>query len=172
MTTYSNESLQSLSKNHMIPVVLPLQSKFDQANKKMLEEILTLNNTFSTLESELSVTKAVNSLLLSRLVKMKHLCWANAQYSRRECLDIIGIPSEVEANVLEEKVVNIFENLGCNIPPNHIEACHRVSRGDNHCQVFFRRKGCQQVLAVKMDRRKIEMEDVDLPGQNKLVPIS
>ena len=40
---------------------------------------------------------------------MERQCLANAQYSRRECLDTIGIPSEVEADVLEEKVVvNIF----------------------------------------------------------------
>ena len=31
-----------------------------------------------------------------------------------------------------------------------------------------RRKDCQQVLAVKKDLRKIKMEDVGLPGKNKL----
>ena len=128
MATYTNESLQSMNKKDMIPIVLSLQNKLDQANNKVLEEIRKLNDNFSKLESELSVTKQVNSLLSRRLVNMERQCWANAQYSRRECLDIIGIPSEVEPDVLEEKVVNIFEKLGCNIPSNHIEACHRVSK--------------------------------------------
>ena len=135
----------------------------------MLGEIRKLNDNFSKLESELSVTKQVNSLLSRRLVNMERQCWANAQYSRRECLDIIGIPSEVEPDVLEEKVVNIFEKLGCNIPSNHIAACHRVSKKSATVIVkFSRRKDCQQVLAVKKDLRKIKMEDVGLPGQNKL----
>ena len=65
--------------------------------------------------------------------------------------------------------MNIFEKLGCNIPSNHIEACHRVSKKSATVIVkFSRRKDCQQVLAVKKDLRKIKMEDVGLPGQNKL----
>ena len=64
---------------------------------------------------------------------------------------------------------NIFEKLGCNIPSNHIEACHRVNKKIATVIVkFSRRKDCQQVLAVKKDLRKIKMEDVGLPGQNKL----
>ena len=45
----------------------------------------------------------------------------NKSYSRRECLDIFGIPSEVEADALVEKVVPIFEKLGCNIMTECIE---------------------------------------------------
>ena len=100
---------------------------------------------------------------------MERQCWAEAQYSRRACLNIIGIPSEVEADVLEEKVVNIYEKLGCNVPSNRIEACHRVSKKSATVIIkFSRRKDCQQVLAVKKDLRKIKMVDVDLPGRNKL----
>ena len=97
MATNTNESLQSINKKDMIPIVLSLQNKLDQANKKVLEEIRKLNDNFSKSESEFSMAKHVNSLLLRRLVNMECQCWANAQYSRRECLDIMGIPSEVEA---------------------------------------------------------------------------
>ena len=37
----------------MIPTVLSLQSKLDQANNKMLEKIRKLNDKFSKLESKL-----------------------------------------------------------------------------------------------------------------------
>ena len=135
----------------------------------MLDEIRKLSDNFSKLESELSVIKQVNSLLSRRLVNMERPCWANAQCSPWEFLDIIGIPNEVEADVLEEKVVNIFDKLGCNILANRIEACHRVSKKSATVIVkFSRRKDCQQVLAVKKDLQKIKTEDVDLPGQNKL----
>ena len=52
----------------------------------------------------------MNSLLSDRLTNMERQCWANALYSRRECLDVIGIPSEVDADVLKEKVLKIFRN--------------------------------------------------------------
>lgn len=68
----------------------------------------------------------------------------------RECLDIIDIPGEVEEDVLEEKVVNIFEKLGCNIPPNRIEDCCKVSKKSETVIVKFScRTCCQQFLYVK-----------------------
>ena len=56
----------------------------------------------------------------------------------------IHIPSEVEAGALEEKVVAIFEKLGCNIPTERIEACYRISK-KNPTVMFSRGKHCQQV---------------------------
>ena len=77
--------------------------------------------------------------------------------------------SEVEADALEEKVVAIFEKLECNILTERIESCHRISKKNPTVIVkFSRRKDCQQVWDVKRDLRKIKMEDIDLPGQNKL----
>ena len=109
------------------------------------------------LQAEVSVTKQVNTLLSRRLVSIERQCWLNAQYSRWECLDIVGIPR------------SISEKLGCNIPPKRIEACHRVGKKNPTVIVkFSRRKKCQQVWDVKRDLRKIKMEHTDLPGQNKL----
>ena len=105
-----------------------------------------LNEYFSKLQAEVPLAKQVNTLLSSRLVSIERQCWLNTQYSRRECLDIVGIPSEVEADALEEKLVAIFEMLGCNIPTECIEACHRISKKNPTVSVkSSRRKDCQQV---------------------------
>ena len=65
--------------------------------------------------------------------------------------------------------MNIFEKLGCNVPSNCTEARHRVSKKSATVVIkFSRRKDCQEALAVKKDLRKTKMEDVDLPGQNRL----
>ena len=53
---------------------------------------------------------------------MEHYCWENAQYSRRECLDVIGISSELDADVLEEKDLNIFGEIGRDVPPKQIDS--------------------------------------------------
>ena len=60
MAAYTNESLQSINKKEMIPIVLSSQNKLNQINNKVLEEIRKLNDNFSKLESELPVTKQVN----------------------------------------------------------------------------------------------------------------
>ena len=101
------------------------------------------------------VTKNVNNLLSSRLVDIERQCWANAQYSRRECLDIVSIPSEVKDETLEESVVGIFDKLGCSIDSDRIEACHRVSKNNNTVIVkFTRRKDCQKVWNKKKGIKK------------------
>ena len=67
-------------------------------------------------------------------------------HSRQECLDIVGIPREVSREVLEEKVLNIFDKIGCSIFSDHIESYHRISKKVNTVIVkFSRRKDCQQV---------------------------
>ena len=41
--------------------------------------------------------------------KVEQKSWSNEQYSRRECLEIVGIPKTVSDSSLEEAAVNIFE---------------------------------------------------------------
>ena len=72
---------------------------------------------------------------------MELQCLANPQYCRRECLDVICIPTEEDADILDEKVPNIFGKLRCDITPERIEACHRISKNNSKVIVkFIRRK--------------------------------
>ena len=65
MVTFTNQSLQSINKKDMIPIVFSLQNKLEQTKNKVLREIRKLHDNFSKLE--LSVTKQVNYLLLHGL---------------------------------------------------------------------------------------------------------
>ena len=113
--------------------------------------------------------KNVNNLLLTRLSTLERQCWANGQYSRRECLDVVGIPHKVSGEVLEQNVLNIFGKLSCDISPDRIQACHRVGRTNDTVIVkFSRRRDCQHVWSVKKDLKKLTMEDLELPGNSKL----
>ena len=75
----------------------------------------------------------------------------------------------VSGEVLEETVLNIFDELGCSVSLDHIESCHRISKkSDTVIVKFSLRKDCQQVWQVKKDLQKLKMEDVDLTWSNKL----
>ena len=81
----------------------------------------------------------------------------------------MGIPREVSGEVLEEKILNIFGKLGCDIPPGLIEACHCVGRTNDTLIVKFSRwKDYQLVWSIKKDLKKLTMEDLELPGNSKL----
>ena len=103
MLSYSEENLDKLQKKDLIAIVLAMQFKMSANNAEVLEEIRKLNSKFDILQFDHLVTKKVNSELSSRLVNMERQCWTNAQYSKRECLELVGIPKEVEQKDLEGK---------------------------------------------------------------------
>ena len=74
-------------------------------NTDALEEIRKFNGNFVKLESEINIVKKVNKLLNKKVIDIERQCWDNAQYSRRECLEVAGIPRDVSDENLESKVL-------------------------------------------------------------------
>ena len=107
---------------------MSLQNKPEEVNNNVLVEMRKLNESFSKLQAEVSVTKQVNTLLSGKLVNIQWWCWLNVHYCKWTCRDIVGISSEVETDALEETVVAIVKKLGYNIPTELTEACHRINK--------------------------------------------
>ena len=99
MLEYTEESLDKLLKRELIPIVLLLeehnrilQKRMSEVSNEVVEEIRKFNKNFLKLHSELSITKRVNTELAKRIVTLEHQCMANTQYSRKECVEVVGIP--------------------------------------------------------------------------------
>ena len=112
MLQYTEEALDKMLKRDLIPIVLSLQNKMTEDNNAMLQKRRNFNDNFTKLQSELVATKLVKSELCKRMVTMERQCWANAQYSRRECLEVVGIPRQVDDKNLETKMLSIFQKTG------------------------------------------------------------
>ena len=52
------------------------------------------------------------------------------QYTRRNNIEIQGIPSSVHDNLLEDKVIDIFSQLNITISKSDIEDCHRLGKAN------------------------------------------
>ena len=98
----------------------------------------------------------ITIVLSERLVHMERQCWANVQYSWRECGTIVGILSSIYHDQLEESVCKLFDKLNCNIVKDYLGDCHRL-RDDRAIVKFFKRKDCKQVLSVKNELKNISM---------------
>ena len=46
-----------------------------------------------------------------KFINKRWQCWANNQYSRRECLEIFGIPENIENKDLENLTLQIFGKI-------------------------------------------------------------
>ena len=99
-------------------------------------------------------------MLRERVTSLEHQCWSNSQYSRRECLELTGIPETSDNNTLESTVLKIFEKLEVNVDPSNVEDCHWISSKNSPKRVIV--KVSKRKDAPKIRSSKRELKDMDL----------
>ena len=58
---------------------------------------------------------------------MERQCQPNTQYSRREYLEVVGIPVDFTNENLTSKMLEVFNNISCEILSRSIESCHHLT---------------------------------------------
>ena len=120
------------------------------------------------MEADIAVVKTVNDRLVERIIKTERQCWENAQYSRRDTLEIVGIPNSVGNSVLEETVRDVFKKIGVEIDERDVQACHRLKEKERTIVKFVNRKDCLQILRVKKDLKSLDPTELDFPENTKI----
>ena len=156
----SEAALKKLSKDEIINLALDYQNKFDSTLAGISNELSDLKKDFEKLGSDLSVARQVNSVLRERVTSLERQCWSNSQYSRRECLELTGIPETSDNNTLESTVLKIFEKLEVNVDPSNVEDCHWISSKNSPKRVIV--KVSKSKDAPKIRSSKSELKDMDL----------
>ena len=73
------------NQNYLERLELGYQGKFDLMFKTVKNEIYELETKFTSLDSELHVSKMVIDNLTKQFKSLERKCYKNEQYSRREC---------------------------------------------------------------------------------------
>ena len=71
------------------------------------------------------------------------------QYSRREYIEIASFPNSITNDLLEERVILIFEKLAVVIEVMDIVACHRLGETGGIIVKLISRKDAQNTLEEK-----------------------
>ena len=149
---HNEASLMKLNKKDLVRITLGYQGKFsnilDNLKKDVSDlksDLSGLNLDFSKLEADIQVTRNVNSKPSERPVPMERRCDASEQYSKRECVEISGIPASVADKDLESKVFEILEEIDVPIDPTLAEDCHRLPS-----------RGLPKKVIIKLNRTFIE----------------
>ena len=128
---HTEASLMKLNKEDLVRFLLDYQGKFNSILDDLENSFDELKTKFIKLEADVNISKNANSKLSDRLINAERKCFANEQYSSRECLEISGIPPSVKDNELETKVLTILEEIDAPVDPGLVEDCHRLpSRGN------------------------------------------
>ena len=72
--------------------------------KTVKDDICLLKTKFRALEAEFHVSKTVTDNLTKYIKTLEQKCYKIEQHSRRECLEISGIPGSIDDNALKETV--------------------------------------------------------------------
>ena len=92
MTDVNTENtLKALNKAQLIDLFLKVEDQRYSTINSLMAEMKDLNNSFKRLESDAQIVKTVNNNLLKQLENTETQSWGNAQYSLRECVEVIGI---------------------------------------------------------------------------------
>jgi len=142
-------SLSKLNKDEIVEYTLKLQ-------KSIFEKITSFEEKLLKLESELSISKTINTRLVSQLEFVERKCASNEQYSRRECIEVVGIPSNISDDKIEDEIVTILNDINLSVTKDSFQACHRLKKNDRVIVKFKNRKDCASSL-----KNKRLLKDID-----------
>ena len=58
-------------------------------------------------------------------------CWVNAQHSKKECVEVVGIYRQVNDKDLETKVLAVFVKFNCPSAPEFMVDYNRPGNNNN-----------------------------------------
>ena len=89
----------SLNKPDLIKRVLQLESEMNSDIKELTSEIRDLVTQMKKVEADVAIVKNENDNLVNQLIETERQCWVNSQYSRQECLEVVGISTSIPSDL-------------------------------------------------------------------------
>ena len=126
-----------------------MNTRFDELHN----DILSLKNT--VIENLLTENKRLRDKvdeLENRATKAEREIYSADQYSRRNNIEINGIPNSVDDKHLETTVINLLNEIDVEVDTSGIEACHRLpSKTGSKTTIikFVNRKVCEEAMKNK-----------------------
>jgi len=112
MATHIDDApLKTMNKNQLINIIRDYESKLNDDFDDMKSNLEKLNAKLDKLESDNKIVSNVNSKLVNRTISLEKRIMHMEQYSRKECLELSGIPDSVTDNNLEEFTLKIFDAI-------------------------------------------------------------
>ena len=122
--------LNKFSKPGLVQIILNTEANLESQIAKLTTEVKDLLAHSKKLEADVVIDRNVNSKLVERVVATECQSWENGPHSRRDMLEVVGIPIFVRNNTLEQKVCDVFQEIGVDICDCDIQACHRLKDKD------------------------------------------
>ena len=117
------QNLSSLKKDELIQLV-----KQHRTNEEMLRQIEELRDEIKTIKEMLKEMTTFNPHrnINRRMIDIERRLAEQEQYTRRECVEIVGLPQDINGEDLENHVVKTFDAAGVQVTRRSFHAIHRL----------------------------------------------
>ena len=144
---YTESELNQLKKNELVKIILHNQEVMRRLDD-LTDKISKLEAKFDESNSVTLVAQNTSDLLTKKVRTLEEDLLKAEQYSRRECLDVVGISKTVANDEVEEEVCKILKDIDITLEAeNDIQACHRYGKKDVVIVKFSNRKLVNKVLS-------------------------
>ena len=149
-------TLNDLKKENLIALLLNLQNDWEKLMEKLCKRLDTLSNTVDNLssklyqvESSLVLSKIVNDNLLNCITSHEGSLHVQEHYSRRECLEVVDIPTSVGDKNRQSTACSILNQIDVPCGPEDLEDYHRIKVDHTIVKFSSRRKSSEVPLKKK-----------------------
>ena len=149
----NDAEIENMTRINLISYAKDITTSFRELHDYLLHPD---SGVITKLQQQLELSQAINQSLLRQLNVVERQSISNAQYSRKETVELHGVPTSFdEGNGLESKVLELLNEIA---PSAKVEACdvqaiHRLRKEDRVIVKFISRKKSQSVL---MRRSKLK----------------
>ena len=145
---------------------MPTHDEYNKLNKKELINLLvdkdktlkSLQDRIEKIELQLSSNSNL-SKVTERMVRIERSGYQHQQYSRRETVELVGLPDNLENEALEKKVVEIFEHAGVSVKVRDFHAIHRLKKNSVVIAKCVNRRDAIAILRSKKKLRETSEDD-------------
>ena len=134
--------LNKLGKPELVQIILNTEANLGPQIAKVTTEVKDLLAHSKKLETDVAIVRNVNRKLVERVVATER------QYSRSNTVEVVGISMFIRDNALDQKVCDVFQEIGVDICDRDIQACHCLKDKDRTIVKFTNRKKTSKYINI------------------------
>ena len=154
----TRSQLENLSKEELIEELITvddISSKLSDLSNRF-DDFL---RGFEVVSSDLAIARNCSKLLTEIVVQLERNAVANAQYHRRESVEVNHVPPSANDEELKVNFCKAFSLTGHEVKPDDLQACHRLKKKES---VIVKCKCRKLKRSVLINRKNLRNKSEDL----------
>ena len=163
--TLTNSQISHLNKDELKKYATNITQAYRNLYDKLFNES---TGVIPRLEYQLTIATNTNKLFMNKLIEVEKVSNGNAQYSRKESIELQGFNPETPNEQIEEHVIEILnlikEDDEQPFTKDDIQACHKLKKKSNVICKFISRRRMRSVISNRKKLKNKDLKQHHVPG--------